>query len=185
MAEIDFSKLYKKYKLQFVTKDLSDIGYVNIIAMSKQEAINAFLKHSRLKDVKVVDCKFIGIVLFDDGSATVQPLTMQVNGETIGTYTGAQETINIPVPTKTSQLTNDSGFVDSSALGDITEEVADMVMADLADKIIMKTDVSTNFTDADVDDDTKIPTIGSVVRYVNQCILTEEQVKEIIDQYSA
>lgn len=43
-------------------------------------------------------------------------ITIQKNGSTIDTFTtnGSAKTINIPVPTKTSDLTNDSNFVDTS-----------------------------------------------------------------------
>lgn len=43
-------------------------------------------------------------------------ITIQKNGTLVGTFTvnGSAKTINIPVPTKTSDLTNDSNFVDTS-----------------------------------------------------------------------
>lgn len=43
-------------------------------------------------------------------------ITVQKNGSTVDTFTtnGSNKTINIPVPTKTSDLTNDSNFVDTS-----------------------------------------------------------------------
>ena len=43
-------------------------------------------------------------------------ITIQKNGSTVDTFTtnGSNKTINIPVPTKTSDLTNDSNFVDTS-----------------------------------------------------------------------
>ncbi len=43
-------------------------------------------------------------------------ITIQKNGSLVGTFTvnGSAKTINIPVPTKTSDLTNDSNFVDTS-----------------------------------------------------------------------
>ena len=43
-------------------------------------------------------------------------ITIQKNGSTVDTFTtnGSAKTINIPVPTKTSDLTNDSNFVDTS-----------------------------------------------------------------------
>ena len=50
-------------------------------------------------------------------------LTIQKNGTTVNTFTANQSTnatANITVPTKTSDLTNDSGFLDSVAWGDVT-----------------------------------------------------------------
>lgn len=50
-------------------------------------------------------------------------LTIQKNGTTVKTFTAnasSDVTANISVPTKTSDLTNDSGFIDSVAWGDVT-----------------------------------------------------------------
>lgn len=50
-------------------------------------------------------------------------LTIQKNGTTVNTFTAnasSNVTANILVPTKTSDLTNDSGFLDSVAWGDVT-----------------------------------------------------------------
>ena len=50
-------------------------------------------------------------------------LTIQKNGTNVQTFTANQSTnatANIVVPTKTSDLTNDSGFLDSVAWGDVT-----------------------------------------------------------------
>lgn len=48
-------------------------------------------------------------------------ITIQKNGSTVDTFTtnGSAKTINIPVPTKTSDLTNDSNFVVSSSLATV------------------------------------------------------------------
>lgn len=46
-------------------------------------------------------------------------LTITVNGTAAGTFTANQAgnaTVNIPVPTRTSQLTNDSDFITSDAV---------------------------------------------------------------------
>ena len=49
---------------------------------------------------------------------TIYALTLQVNGTSKGTYNpaSAAKTINIAVPTKTSQITNDSGFITSASI---------------------------------------------------------------------
>lgn len=52
-------------------------------------------------------------------------LTIQKNGDTVDTFTAnasASKTINITVPTKTSELDNDSGFVTSANLPVATED---------------------------------------------------------------
>ena len=48
-------------------------------------------------------------------------ITIQKNGSTVDTFTtnGSAKTIDIPVPTKTSDLTNDSNFVVSSSLATV------------------------------------------------------------------
>ena len=56
-------------------------------------------------------------------------LTIQKNGSSIGTFTANQSTnitANIVVPTKTSELTNDSGFVDE--ISTITNARIDEIM---------------------------------------------------------
>lgn len=49
---------------------------------------------------------------------TIYALTLQVNGTSQGTYNpaSAAKTINIAVPTKTSDITNDSGFITSASI---------------------------------------------------------------------
>ena len=49
---------------------------------------------------------------------TIYALTLKVNGTSQGVYNpaSAAKTINIAVPTKTSQITNDSGFITSAAI---------------------------------------------------------------------
>ena len=49
---------------------------------------------------------------------SIYTLTLQVNGTSKGVYnpTSAAKTINIVVPTKTSDITNDSGFITSAAI---------------------------------------------------------------------
>ena len=56
--------------------------------------------------------------LTDKPTINDSTITIQKNGSTVDTFTtnGSAKTINIPVPTKTSDLTNDSDFVVSSSL---------------------------------------------------------------------
>ena len=180
---MDFNQriLFFKYRLNFISITENACGFVNIISTSKEEAQRIFLKFCKLKDVKIIDIKCIGLLPLDDQpSATVQPLTIQVNGQDIGTYTGEEMTMNIPVPTKTSQLTNDSGFVDSSAIQGLSEEIEQAVLEDLDPVIVKKDDVSTAFSLDDIDSD-KIPTIGSVVKYIETCVVDSSTIQQIID----
>ena len=60
--------------------------------------------------------------LLGGGTPKDGTLTIQKNGDTVGTFSANQatdETINIEVPTKTSDLTNDSNFVQSSDLSTV------------------------------------------------------------------
>lgn len=78
-------------------------------------------------------------------------LTIQKNGTNVQTFTANQSsnvTANITVPTKTSDLTNDSGFIDSVAWGDVT------------DKPTFAT-VATSGSYNDLSDKPTIPTVGN------------------------
>ena len=59
--------------------------------------------------------------LTDKPTINNSTITIQKNGSTVDTFTtnGSAKTINIPVPTKTSDLTNDSNFVDTSSLATV------------------------------------------------------------------
>ena len=59
--------------------------------------------------------------LTDKPTINDSTITIQKNGSTVDTFTtnGSNKTINIPVPTKTSDLTNDSNFVDTSSLATV------------------------------------------------------------------
>ena len=52
-------------------------------------------------------------------------LTIQKNGDTVGTFSANQatdETVNIEVPTATSELTNDSGFITGVSWNDVSDK---------------------------------------------------------------
>lgn len=173
--------IYFKYRIQFLSIEQSSGGFVNIVSLTKERAVEIFLKYCGLKNPKVIDVKCIGVFPIDKGEpATVQPLTIQVNGQDVGTYVGEEKIIDIPVPTKTSQLTNDSGFVDSSALDGLEEKVTQDVIEAIGDDVISKDDVSTAFSLDDIDSD-KIPTIGAVVKYIEECVVDSSTIQQIID----
>ena len=72
--------------------------------------------------------------LLGGGGANDGTLTIQKNGDTVGTFSANQatnETVNIEVPTKTSDLTNDSNFVQSSDLATVATSGS---YTDLSDK---------------------------------------------------
>ena len=173
---------FYKYRLNFVSLTSQACGFINIIATSKDEAQRIFLKYCKLKDVKIIDIKLIGLIPLDEQPvATVQPLTLQVNGEDIGTYTGEEMTMNIFVPTKTSQILNDSGFIDSSSVADLESRVTEDVLNALGDDVLTKDMVMDEFTIDDIDKDDKIPSVGAVVKYIETCTVDASTIQQIID----
>ena len=63
--------------------------------------------------------------LLGGGTPKDGTLTIQKNGSTVGTFSANQatnETVNIEVPTKTSDLNNDSGFITGVAWDDVTNK---------------------------------------------------------------
>ena len=63
--------------------------------------------------------------LLGGGTPKDGTLTIQKNGDTVGTFSANQatdETINISVPTATSELTNDSGFITGVSWNDVSNK---------------------------------------------------------------
>ena len=63
--------------------------------------------------------------LLGGGTPKDGTLTIQQNGDTVGTFSANQatdETIDIEVPTKTSDLTNDSGFITGVSWDDVSDK---------------------------------------------------------------
>ena len=63
--------------------------------------------------------------LLGGGTPKDGTLTIQKNGTTVGTFSANQasdETVNIEVPTKTSDLNNDSGFITGVSWNDVSDK---------------------------------------------------------------
>ena len=63
--------------------------------------------------------------LLGGGTPKDGTLTIQKNGDTVGTFSANQatdETVNIEVPTKTSDLNNDSGFITGVSWNDVSDK---------------------------------------------------------------
>ena len=62
--------------------------------------------------------------LLGGGTPKDGTLTIQKNGDTVGTFSNqaTDETINIEVPTKTSDLNNDSGFITGVSWNDVSNK---------------------------------------------------------------
>ena len=63
--------------------------------------------------------------LLGGGTPKDGTLTIQKNGATVGTFSANQatdETVNIEVPTATSELTNDSGFITGVSWNDVSNK---------------------------------------------------------------
>lgn len=94
---------------------------------TKAEADNRFVPQTRTVNNKALSSN-IALTATDVGalpSSTVIPtvndatVTIQKNGSTVSTFTlnqSSNETVNLTVPTKTSDIANDSGFITSADL---------------------------------------------------------------------
>ena len=95
-------------------------------------------------------------------------LTIQKNGTTVGAFSANQatdETVNIEVPTKTSDLTNDSGFLTGVTWNDVSD----------------KPTFATVATSGSYDDLSDKPTIPTV----NNATLTIQKNGATVDTFSA
>ncbi len=98
---------------------------------TKAEADSNFVPQTRTVNSKALSSD-ITLTASDVGalpSSTVIPtvndatITIQKNGDTVGTFTlnqSSNETVNLTVPTNTSELTNDSGFITGISSSDVT-----------------------------------------------------------------
>ena len=173
-----FQRLYK-YRIQFSSD--TKIGYVNVTTMgNKNDAINLFLKHCRLPHPVVIDCKFISIVIDKGGGGQIGTLTFEVNNEVVGIFSGEDKVIDIEVPTKMSQLVNDSSYITRDEL---TNELVDEIKKDIEDELGGEIEKSNNKVQFISEEGSEIeyPTTKAVVDYINRHILTEEQINEIIN----
>ena len=106
--------------------------------------------------------------LLGGGGANDGSLTIQKNGTTVGTFSANQatdETINIEVPTKTSDLTNDSGFITGVSWDDVSDKPSFATVA-------------TSGSYNDLSDKPTIPT-------VNNATLTVQQNGTTVDTFTA
>ena len=106
--------------------------------------------------------------LLGGGGANDGTLTIQKNGTTVGTFSANQdtdETINIEVPAKTSDLTNDSGYITGVSWNDVS------------DKPTFAT-VATSGSYTDLSDKPTIPT-------VNDATLTIQKNGTTVDTFTA
>ena len=106
--------------------------------------------------------------LLAGGGANDGALTIQKNGTTIGTFSANQatdETVNIEVPTKTSDLNNDSGFITGVSWDDVSD----------------KPSFATVATSGSYNDLSNKPTIPTV----NDATLTIQQNGATVDTFTA
>ena len=96
--------------------------------------------------------------LLGGGTPKDGTLTIQKNGATVGTFSANQasdETVNIEVPTKTSDLNNDSGFITGVSWNDVS------------DKPTFAT-VATSGSYNDLSDKPTIPTVNNATLTIQQ-----------------
>ena len=106
--------------------------------------------------------------LLGGGTPKDGTLTIQKNGDTVGTFSANQatdETINIEVPTATSELTNDSGFITGVSWNDVSD----------------KPTFATVATSGSYNDLSNKPTIPTV----NNATLTIQKNETTIDTFTA
>lgn len=172
-----FQHLYK-YRIQFSSD--TKIGYVNVTTMgNKNDAINLFLKHCRLQHPVVIDCKFLSIVIDKGGGEQIGTLTFEVNNEIVGIFSGEDKVIDIEVPTKMSQLVNDSSYITRDELSDELVEEIKKDIEELGGKIETSKNKVQFITEEG--SETEYPSTKAVVNYINSHILTEEEINKIIN----
>ena len=88
--------------------------------------------------------------------------------------------IDIEVPTKMSQLVNDSSYITRDEL---TNELVDEIKKDIEDELGGEIEKSNNKVQFISEEGSEIeyPTTKAVVDYINRHIITEEQINEIIN----
>jgi hypothetical protein len=127
----------------------------------KEKKENEIMTNAVFGDLEFIDCAW--------------------EGDSVSSLFGEEKTINIPVPTKTSQLLNDSNFVDTSALIGLEDRVTEDVLNALGDDVLTKDIVMDEFTIDDIDKDDKIPSVGAVVKYIEECVVDSSTIQQIID----
>lgn len=176
-----FQHLYK-YRIQFSSD--TKIGYVNVTTMgNKNDAINLFLKHCRLQHPVVIDCKFISIVIDKGGGGgQIGTLTFEVNDEVVGTFSGEDKVIEIEVPTKTSQLANDSSYI---TIDELTDELVDKIKQGIEEELGGKIETSKNKVQFITEEgsETEYPSTKAVIDYLSRHTMTEEEINEIINSH--
>ena len=174
-----FQHLYK-YRIQFSSD--TKIGYVNVTTVgNKNDAINLFLKHCRLQHPVVIDCKFIGVVIDKNGGGQIGTLTFEVNDEVVGTFSGEDKVIDIVVPTKMSQLTNDSSYITRDELSDELVEEIKKDIEELGGKIETSQNKVQFITEEG--SETEYPSTKAIIDYINRHTMTEEEINEIINSH--
>lgn len=175
-----FQHLYK-YRIQFSSD--TKIGYVNITTVgNKNDAINLFLKHCRLQHPVVIDCKFIGVVVDKGCGGQIGTLTFEVNDEIVGTFSGEDKVIDIDIPTKTSQLTNDSSYI---TMDDITDELVEEIKKDIEEELGGEIETKSNKVQVITGEgsESEYPSTKAVVEYIDNSVsvIPEEKIDEIIN----
>ena len=173
-----FQHLYK-YRIQFSSD--TKIGYVNVTTMgNKNDAINLFLKHCRLPHPVVIDCKFLSIVIDKGGGGQIGTLTFEVNDEVVGIFSGEDKVIDIEVPTKMSQLVNDSSYITRDEL---TNELVEEIKKDIEEQLGGNIETSQNKIQFITEEgsETEYPSTKAVIDYINRHTMTEEEINEIIN----
>ena len=92
--------------------------------------------------------------------------------------------IDIVVPTKMSQLTNDSSYITRD---DLTEELVDEIKKDIEEELGGGIETTNHKVQVITEEGSEVdyPSTKAVVDYLNSHILSEEEINEIINAHIA
>ena len=80
----------------------------------------------------VISFKYSTNSIDKNGGGQIGTLTFEVNDEVVGAFSGEDKVIDIVVPTKMSQLTNDSSYITRD---DITEDLVEEIKKDIEETL--------------------------------------------------
>ena len=101
-----------------------------------------------------------------------------------GTFSGEDKVIDIVVPTKMSQLVNDSSYITRD---DLTEELVEEIKKDIEEELGGEIETTNHKVQVITEEGSEVdyPSTKAVVDYLNSHILSEEDINEIINAHSA
>lgn len=119
------------YTVEIENKEYPNVQAINGATLNLNDIVVCRLPNNQMSQIHIVG-KLVGNIAVSGEYANNGLLTVKRNGTEIGTFSANQSAdteIDIEVPTKTSDLENDSNFVTSSALAtELAKKVNDMTI---------------------------------------------------------